>query len=177
MEEETMKAERKLIAGLSAAAIALSCMSFASFADVAVELNSFEATSDNVKILGRAKYMEDAGALWFGLTDAGVEFDFTGTTAVLNISADSAASSDSSPARIAIYADGKLYKDTTTMITPRDYEVKFDENSAHTVRLMKLSECPNGTIRLNEIKTDSESIAPTPHHGIFLVLFFLMLSN
>lgn len=165
MEEETMKAERKLIAGLSAAAIALSCMSFASFADAAVELNSFEATSDNVKILGRAKYMEDAGALWFGLTDAGVEFDFTGTTAVLNISADSAASSDSSPARIAIYADGKLYKDTTTMITPRDYEVKFDENSTHTVRLMKLSECPNGTIRLNEIKTDSESIAPTAEGG------------
>ncbi len=156
-----MKAEKKLIAGLSAAAIALSCMSFASFADDAAKLNSFEATKENVKILGRAKYMEEADALWFGLTDAGVEFKFTGTTAVLNIAADSAASSDGSPARIAIYADGELYKDTTTLITPRDYEVKFDESGEHTVRMMKLSECPNGTLRINEIKTDSEKIEPT----------------
>ena len=156
-----MKTKRKLIAGLSAAAGALGCISSTSFADAADELNSFEATSDNVKILGRAKYIGSADALWFGLTGAGVEFDFTGTTAVLNISADSAASSDSSPARIAIYADGEIYSDTTTLISPKDYEVDFDERGTHTVRLIKLSECLNGTIRLNEIRTDSETIAPT----------------
>lgn len=155
-----MKAERKLIAGLSAAAIALSCMSMASFAEDPA-LNSFEATSDNVRILGRAKYMTSADALWFGLTNAGIEYNFTGTTTAVNITADSSAHSNDNPARIKIFADNQLYLDALTTEETADFTVNFEESGVHTVKLIKVSESENGSLRINEIKADSDSITPT----------------
>jgi len=125
------------------------------------ELNLFEATKENVKILGRALYLEDNNSLWFGLTNTGVEYKFTGKTTSLSVTADSGSSSVDNPARIVIYADGSLYLDTFTTDIENEFVVEFKEIAEHTVRLMKISECTCGTLRLNEIKADSNVIEPT----------------
>jgi hypothetical protein len=124
-------------------------------------LNSFRATEDNVKILGRANYLEDINSLWFGLTNTGVEYKFTGKTTSLSITADSGSSSVDNPTRIIIYADGSIYLDTFTTEVENEFVVNFDEVAEHTVTLMKVSECTCGTLRLNEIKADSKTIKPT----------------
>ena len=124
-------------------------------------LNSFRATEENVKILGRANYLDHINSLWFGLTNTGVEYKFTGKTTSLNITADTGSSNVDNPARIIIYADGSIYLDTFTTEVENEFVVNFDEVGEHTVRLMKVSECTFGTLRLNEIKADSETIEPT----------------
>ncbi|OUM68768.1 carbohydrate esterase family 2 protein [Piromyces sp. E2] len=125
------------------------------------ELNSFTATKDNVKILGRALYLDDINSLWFGLTNTGVEYKFNGKITSLSITADTGSSSIDNPARIVIYADDSLYLDTFTTEVENEFVVEFRESAEHTVRLMKISECTCGTLRLNEIKADSNIIEPT----------------
>jgi len=123
---------------------------------------SFEPTTDNVRILGRANYYEEEGGyLWFGLTGSGVEYSFTGKTTTINVTADTTAYSEDMPAHIIIYADGETYLDTVITEKITDFTVKFDKPGKHVVRFIKVSEAERGSIRINEIKADSKKIKPT----------------
>jgi len=122
-------------------------------------LYTFEPTKSNVKILGRANYQD--GYLWFALTDSGIEYSFNGKTTIINVTADTRAHSEETPAYIAIYADGKTYQ--KTLITKKDTEftVNFDKKEKHIVTFIKLSEDQYGSLRINEIKADAKKIKPT----------------
>jgi len=122
-------------------------------------LKSFEPTKDNVKILGRAKYQN--GYLWFGLTDTGIEYTFTGTTTIISVTADAHAYNEETPAYIGIYADGEVYQKTLITQKDTDFTVDFGKNGKHTVTFIKLSEALHGSLRINEIKADSNKIKPT----------------
>ncbi|ORX65062.1 hypothetical protein BCR32DRAFT_189848, partial [Anaeromyces robustus] len=124
-------------------------------------VNSFKVTRDNVKVFGRAINDANNSYLWFGLTDAGIEYAFTGTTTTITVAADNGAYSSENPARIAIYADGKLDSDVLIKDKTSKFTVTFNSNGRHIVRLIKLSECANGSIRLTEIEADSNKIEPT----------------
>lgn len=157
---------KRPIAGMCAAVLAMSAFGLSAFADETT-LNSFEAVSDNVKLLGRTKYLEDKGTLWFGQTDTGVEFSFTGTTVTFKLTADGSAASDDNPARIKLYADGECVTDTNWLKETKgesktlDLSYTFENSGEHTIALVKVSENENGTLRLDEILTDAESISPT----------------
>ncbi|OUM64776.1 carbohydrate esterase family 2 protein [Piromyces sp. E2] len=124
------------------------------------KLYSFEPTKHNVKILGRANYQN--GYLWFGLTDTGIEYTFYGKTTVINVTADTKAYSEESPAHIAIYADGKIYEKTLINQKNTDFTVKFNRKGKHTVTFIKISEAEQGSLRINKIKADVKKIIPTP---------------
>jgi len=124
-------------------------------------INTFKPTKENVKILGRGLYQENEGSLWFGLTDSGVEYKFNGKSTTISLTADSSAASTDNPARIVILADGELYKDDTVKSVESEFDVTFKTSGEHIVRFMKVSECPNGSVRITAIKADAEKIEPT----------------
>ncbi len=151
----------KLFAGLSAAALAASCFAFSAFADADAEvtMNSFEPSAENVKIIGRAKYI-DSDYLWFGATGAGVEFTFDGRYAEIDFNADGNGYSTDNPIRYRYFVDGNA--PVYDLVTEKETQLKIDgvENGTHTVRFEKVSESENGTMRITEIKADAENIAP-----------------
>ncbi len=152
--------KRKSMAALCAAVLTVGCMGVIPASADDAALNSFEATSENVKILGRGKYLEDKGALWFGLTDSGVEFTFTGKEVNIDLLADGNGANDG--VRIKTYGDGELKSDFMLQEKKLTYNLEFAEEGTHTFTLLKASECENGTVRIDSIRTDAESIAPTP---------------
>ncbi|ORX65058.1 hypothetical protein BCR32DRAFT_330447 [Anaeromyces robustus] len=125
------------------------------------QLNSFKPTKDNVKILGRTLYQN--GSLWVSHTDSSIEFKFTGKICIIVISTDSiyGSLSEENPAHIFVYGDDKQYIDVITTKSIMELKIEFDEIAEHVIRLMKVSECHKGSIYINEIKTDSDSIRPT----------------
>ncbi|KAG4091196.1 hypothetical protein H8356DRAFT_1430463 [Neocallimastix lanati (nom. inval.)] len=125
------------------------------------ELNKFEPTKENVKLIGRTKYID--GSLWVCHTDSGIEFKINGQSASVVVSTDSVygSSGDDSPARILIYGDDEVVVDTVTTESTMELNVEFDEAGEHTIHLMKTSECQDGSIFIDEIKTDSETVTPT----------------
>ncbi len=156
-EEIIMKIKR-IIAGLSCAALAAGCVGFTASADSSVS-NNFEPIPENVKILGRAKYIND-DYLWFGQTCAGIEFKFNGSYAMIHISSDGNGMSDASPTRYRIFLDGEL-QDYYLVENKTFTHSIYADDGEHTVRLEKVSENENGTMRITEITTDAESIEPT----------------
>jgi len=124
-------------------------------------INSFKPNKDNVKIFGRANYYEDGEYLWFGITAAGIEFKFTGKTVTIDVTADSSSTSNDNPARYAIYADNKLYVDSVISKEKSELTVEFDKSAEHIVRFIKLSESSNGTLRITDIKANTNKIVPT----------------
>jgi len=122
-------------------------------------LYTFEPTKSNVKILGRANYQD--GYLWFALTDSGIEYSFNGKTTIINVTADTRAHSEETPAYIGIYADGEVYQKTLIKEKNTQFTVNFDNKGKHTVTFIKLSESERGSIRINEIRADVNKIKPT----------------
>ncbi|ORX59320.1 hypothetical protein BCR36DRAFT_317432 [Piromyces finnis] len=114
----------------------------------------FKPTKDNVKIIGRANYDEEKGFLWFGLTDSGIEYKFTGKQTTIDLEVDG------DPARFKIFTDGELYS-VTLLSKKEEVDIVFDEASEHVVSLIKISECAQSTVRIYGIKSDSDKIEPT----------------
>jgi len=122
-------------------------------------LKSFEPTKENVKIIGRANYQD--GYLWFGLTDAGIEYSINGKTSVIKVTADTTAYGEENPARIKIYADDALYLDTILTEKDTEFTIDFNRPGKHIIQFIKVSEAERGSIRITEILSDSNKIKPT----------------
>ncbi len=151
----------KILAPVCAAVLAASSAGFSAFTGAAAsdELNVFEATDENVRSLGRTYYTGDA--LWFGQTASGVEFQVTGTKVRFFMTADSGSADVGNPAMIEIYVDGAFNKLTTLKKNPKSIDVDLGEDTLHTVKLVKTSECAQGTVFIDEIATDGDSLTPT----------------
>ena len=93
---------KKFLAGFCAAAIAAGCMGMTVMADTEAtdKLTSYEATSDNVKLIGRTYRKGDTTIL--GYSASGIEFKCTGTKAVFNVNGSVG------EARIGVFVNGKL---------------------------------------------------------------------
>lgn len=149
---------KKTLAYLCASAIMLTSTPSA-FAEE--KLNQFKPTDDNVKLIGRTYYYNNE-ELWFGLTDSGISFDFTGKYAEMNLMGDSGAFGEENGARIKVYADGKeVYDKCLTEYPFETIKVEFDSEGEHTVKLLKVSECANNTVLLENIFVDGDSIKPS----------------
>jgi len=103
-------------------------------------------------------------SLWVCHTDSGIEFKMNGKSATVVVSSDGVygSSYQDTPAHILIYGDGKLLLDALTTESPMDLNVEFDKPGEHVVNLIKASECQDGSFFIDEIKTDSRDIKPTP---------------
>ena len=149
---------KKLLSALSAAALMAGCLSLPASAEQT--LTQFKPESKYVKYIGRSVYSNDE--LWFGLTDSGISFDFTGKHVEMNLMGDSAAFSETEGARIKVYADGEVVYDKCLTEYPFEtITVDFDESKEHTVKLIKVSECANNTVLLENIFVDGDSIKPS----------------
>ena len=149
---------KKLIPSLTAAIVAAGCLAAPVCADDA--LNQFKPESKYVKYLGRSVYADDE--LWFGLTDSGISFDFTGKHVEMNLMGDNDAFGEQNGARIKVYADDKVVYDKCLTDSPiENIKFDFDESGEHTVKLLKTSECANGTVMLENILVDGDSIKPS----------------
>ena len=95
---------KKFFAGFCAAAIAAGCMGMTAVADTEAtdKPTSYEATSDNVKLIGRTYRKGDTTIL--GYSASGIEFKCTGTKAVFNVNGSVG------EARIGVFVNGKLVK-------------------------------------------------------------------
>ncbi|NLZ45119.1 MAG: hypothetical protein GX896_00335 [Clostridiales bacterium] len=116
---------------------------------------------ENVKLAGRTTLIEDT--LWFGLSGAGVEFEFTGKKLDMTIVGDGAAFGDANnQARFAIYVDGervidKMLDEEEMVVTPVDNA----ESKTVTVKVIKLSETAMSTMGIKPIKLqEGEKITP-----------------
>lgn len=126
--------------------------------------SSYKPTDDNVKPLGRTLYVDDT--LYCALSGTGMEFTFTGTQCSITVKGDSSASASNadSNARVAIYLNGERVIDDMVDKSEEVYEVfKSDTEKEATVSLVKLSESPNSTIGIKEIKATGTAIKPTPN--------------
>ena len=149
---------KRMISAVCAAACAVSALAVPAGADET--LTQFKPTEEYVKYIGRSVYSNDE--LWFGLTNSGISFDFTGKHAEMNLMGDSAAFNEENGARIKVYADDKVVYDKCLTEYPFEtIKVDFDEEKEHTVKLLKVSECANNTVLLENIFVDGKSIKPS----------------
>ncbi|OUM60908.1 carbohydrate esterase family 2 protein, partial [Piromyces sp. E2] len=121
----------------------------------ATEGGSYKPSKENVKIIGRGIFNDDY--LWFGLTDSGIEYKFTGKSTSISVSAEV---NSGNPVRYYVYTDGKLYADSLLEKTSSEVTIEFDEVAEHVVTFIKVSECANGTVRITGISADGK-IEPT----------------
>ncbi len=132
---------------------------------------SLEATSENVKLLGRAFYDDFDQRLICAYSGTGVEFDVTAKSVSFKLVGDNAAraNNNDNAARFAIYVDGERTQD----IMMDEYEktvTVFDEESEKTatVSLVKLSETANSTISIDSIEIVGSSVAPTAEKDLYI---------
>ena len=81
-------------------------------ADTNVELSTYEyaPTAEHVRLLGRAKEVDNT--IWMAHSGTGAEFKFRGTKATITLCADSAVNNgEDNQARVAIYVNGKRVVD------------------------------------------------------------------
>ncbi len=145
---------KKFIAGFCAAAIAAGCLGVTAMADTETtdKLVSYEATSDNVKLIGRTYRKGDSTIL--GYSASGVEFKCTGTKAVFNVNGSAG------PARFGVFVNGKLAKQGYIKNSKTDaIEVALPEGEC-TVKLIKLSEAAQSVTAIESIEVDGK-IQPT----------------
>ena len=157
-----MKLKRFAAAFCSAAMLTGAAMVIPAAAADSTALNSFEAIDSNCKLLGRSYYTGEA--LWFGLTDSGVEFDFTGKKCEIDMSGTSSAFNATNGARVKVYGDGKVMFDeclTENKTKLQTITLDFDKSGKHTVKVLKVSECPQNNVTIEEIRVDSDKITPS----------------
>ena len=141
---------KKLFAGFCAAAIAAGCMGMTAMADTEAtdKLTSYEATSDNVKLIGRTYRKGDTTIL--GYSASGIEFKCTGTKAVFNVNGSVG------EARIGVFVNGKLVKQGYIKNKKTNaVEVELPEGES-TVKLIKLSEAAQSVIAIDSFEVDGK---------------------
>ncbi len=124
--------------------------------------NVYKLTSENVKLVGRTWYNEDA--LWLALSGAGAEFKYTGKKLDITIVGDGVASSGNADnqARVAVYVDGERVVDEM-IDAPEKTFTAFESAEAKTVdvKIIKLSECAMSTCGIKDIQVaEGETITP-----------------
>lgn len=141
---------KKFFAGFCAAAIAAGCMGMTAMADTEAtdKLTSYEATSDNVKLIGRTYRKGDTTIL--GYSASGIEFKCTGTKAVFNVNGSVG------EARIGVFVNGKLVKQGYIKNKKTNaVEVELPEGES-TVKLIKLSEAAQSVIAIDSFEVDGK---------------------
>lgn len=115
-------------------------------------------TEDNIRYLGRAYNYKNE--LWLAPSASGAEFDFTGKELSITFKGDNFAyGENNNNARVAVLVNNKVVVDK--MITQAESTVKvFESKETETVRvkIVKLSEAPNGTLGIKDIKTDKDGV-------------------
>ncbi len=121
-------------------------------------MHSFKPVKENVKIYGRTAF--DEGSLWLGLSGTGIGFNFSGSKVEIDVHGDDAPVSEDEGERLLLYADGELKKDVILGNGRKQTIMTELSKGTHTVKLIKASECMSGTAKIDEIRVDSQKIAP-----------------
>ncbi|WP_138495376.1 SGNH/GDSL hydrolase family protein [Paenibacillus pinistramenti] len=126
------------------------------------EAQSYKATEEHVKIIGRTCYYNDA--LWLALSGGGVEFALYGKKAEVVLRGDQTADGGDQFARIGIYVNGERVVDDLMNKPLKTYTVfESDTEQEVTVRIIKLSEAAMSTVGIQEIKGSAKAgIRPAP---------------
>ncbi len=125
-----------------------------------VKFEDYDITSsENVRILGRGS-VDDKGARTFNWPNSGIEFEFTGTSAAVNvtdITYGNAGGYEGNYFNVSV--DGgeperiRLYEGKNIICEG----LKADET--HLVKMVRSSEAYRGTVRIDKLLTDAEPVA------------------
>lgn len=140
--------KRKIMAGVCSAVLAASCFGVTALAatESTDKLTSYEATSENVKLIGRTYRKGDSTLL--GYSASGIEFKCTGTKAVFNLNGQAG------PVRIGVFVNGKLVKQGYIK-NKKTNAVEVDlEEGENTVKLIKLSEGAQSVLGVESFEVD-----------------------
>lgn len=140
--------KRKIMAGVCSAVLAASCFGVTALAatESTDKLTSYEATSENVKLIGRTYRKGDSTLL--GYSASGIEFKCTGTKAVFNLNGEAG------PVRIGVFVNGKLVKQGYIK-NKKTNAVEVDlEEGENTVKLIKLSEGAQSVLGVESFEVD-----------------------
>lgn len=132
--------------------------------------NTYEATSEYVKHLGRAYYDDFDEALICAYSGTGCEFTVTGTSVSVNIVGDNAAKSGNkdNAARFAVYVDGEKTMDMQLEEQQKTLTVfESDTEKTAVVSLVKLSETANSTLSVDSINVTGK-IEPTAEKDMYI---------
>lgn len=133
-------------------------------AALAIVNKVYEATNENVRLIGRTTYQDDA--LWCAFSGTGIEFSFTGTKAEITLGGDNAsltANNTDNYARVAIYLNGKRVVDDMLDQSEKTYTIFETTVPCNAkIRVVKLSETAMSTFSVKEISVNTDGdIKPT----------------
>lgn len=145
---------KRFIAGLCSAALCASMLSVSAFA-AQDGFKEYEATSDNVKLIGRT-YRYNDETTWLTYSASGVEFKCTGSKVRFNLH------QEGDPTRVAVYVNGKAVKIGYVKANAKKPVIDVDlEDGENTVKLIKLSEAANSILAIDSIEVDGDAPVPT----------------
>ncbi len=135
--------------------------------DIKNEHGEFIPNEMNVKTLGRT-YLQDK-VLWLSQSATGIEFTFSGTLCQIDLIGDTSvttAGGKGHEARVGIYLNDELVEDILMDEVNKTITVHEGDLIEGRVRLVKLSESSDSSLGIRGIKTDGESIKPTPNKSL-----------
>ncbi len=151
-----MKLTKKIFAGFASAAIAASMMAAIPADAVRDGYTEIEPTAENVKLIGRTAYQNDA--LLIPWSAGGVEFTVEGSDSVrFHLK-------KGQQTRLAVLVNDKLAVKgyTSTKAKAPVVDVPLEEG-VNKVKLIKLSESANSVLQLDSIEVqEGATVAPTP---------------
>lgn len=121
--------------------------------------NSFKATEENVKIVGRTLIKDDS--TWLCQSGSSAEFTITGQTAEIVLAGNEWVNEnvDLRP-RYAIYIDNELFTDETMDSQQEKHTLFTGSGGTHKVKVILLSEAMYGPVGINSINVKSTAKKP-----------------
>lgn len=124
------------------------------------KVQSFAATAENVKLMGRTIRKNDV--TWLVQSGSAAEFTITGKSAEITVAGDSSISNEEKyRSRYAVFVDDELITDDI-MSTEEKKISLFDGDTSRTakVKVIHLSEAMNGAVGIKDITVDSSAVKP-----------------
>lgn len=129
------------------------------------KVQSFAATAENVKLMGRTIRKNDV--TWLVQSGSAAEFTITGKSAEITVAGDSSINNDEKyRSRYAVFVDDELVTDEI-MSTEEKKISLFDGDTSRTakVKVIHLSEAMNGAVGIKDITVDSSAVKPVVPAG------------
>lgn len=124
------------------------------------QVQSFAATAENVKLMGRTIRKDDV--TWLVQSGSAAEFTITGKSAEVTIAGDSSINNEEKyRSRYAVFVDDELVIDELMSAEEKTVSL-FDGDTQRTakVKVIHLSEAMNGAVGIKDISVDSSAVKP-----------------
>lgn len=121
---------------------------------------TYFVSAHQAKQLGRTAYHGDTYTLWCSLSGSGIAFTTPADRVTFSLTADSAYTSNASPARYAVYVGDT--RAAEGLLTEQEQAVTVETNGVQDIRLVKLSESSSSALGIRAIRLDIDESVDMP---------------